>query len=199
MRKLISLAAGLALSLTMMTGTAPASALTPALPAAPVTAHSAALSELARLEAQVRHKPKHSREWRAAHSKAARDLTGGEPSLYRGKYFRKSQEAFRLCVGDREASFGYTAKGGAGGNYYGTYQISYKFQRGVSGKWGTPGNMATESKHTKDGLRKQAWKLLDKPIHRWSRYWQDRAFFTILNFEGDWKGREHWGNGAWHC
>ena len=39
----------------------------------------------------------------------------------------------------------------------------------------------------------------DVDITRWSRYWQDRAFFTVLNFDGPYSGRNHWAGGRWTC
>jgi hypothetical protein len=84
-------------------------------------------------------------------------------------------------------------RGGGGNNYYGTYQFSSAFQNGV------PYMMAKESKATKDGLRKEALSLRSKAINKWNRYWQDRAFFTVLNFNGKWTGKHHWNGGRWHC
>lgn len=134
-----------------------------------------------------------SMEYVAATSKAAKDMHGSEPSLYRGKYFYADQEAFRKCVADREGSFTYTVRGGGGNNYYGTYQFSRAFQNGI------PYMMAKESKRTKDGLRAEALKLRSKPINRWNRYWQDRAFYSVLNYNGKWSGKHHWAGGRWHC
>lgn len=134
-----------------------------------------------------------SREAAAARSSRADDMRGPLPSLYRGKYFNSDQESFRRCVADREGSFTYMVRGGGGNNYYGTYQFSSAFQNGV------PYMMAKESKATKDGLRKEALSLRSKAINKWNRYWQDRAFFTVLNFNGKWTGKHHWNGGRWHC
>jgi hypothetical protein len=115
------------------------------------------------------------------------------PSLYRGIYYHPDQEAFRHCVADREGSFTYVVRGGGGNNYFGTYQMSSALVRGAS--W----MMAAESRKTHDGLWKQARALLNVPGNKWNRYWQDRAFYTILNYDGRWAGKHHWAGGRWHC
>lgn len=134
-----------------------------------------------------------SREEAAARSSRADDMRGPLPSLYRGRYFNRDQEAFRACVAEREGSNTYMVRGGGGNNYYGTYQFSRAFQHGI------PYMMAKESTATGDGLRKEALSLRAKAINRWNRYWQDRAFFTVLNYNGKWTGKHHWAGGRWHC
>lgn len=134
-----------------------------------------------------------SREAAAARSSRAQDTRGALPSLYRGLYFHADQETFRRCVADREGSFTYEVRGGGGDNYYGTYQFHRNFQRGAAYM------MANESKRTGDGLRKQALALRYVPINKWSRYWQDRAFYTVLNWRGKWTGKGHWAGGRWSC
>jgi hypothetical protein len=113
--------------------------------------------------------------------------------MYRGRYFHADQESFRRCVGQREGMFHYDVRGGGGGNYYGTYQFSRAFQNGI------PYMMAKESRRTHDGLTKEALALRHKPINQWSRYWQDRAFYTVLNGRSKWSGKSHWSGGRWHC
>lgn len=134
-----------------------------------------------------------SREEAAARSSRAQDMRGQMPSLYRGIYFYADQEPFRLCVAEREGSFHYDVQGGGGGNYFGTYQFSKAFQPGAAYM------MAKESRKTHDGLRAAALGLRYIPINQWSRYWQDRAFYTVLNYNGKWSGKGHWAGGRWHC
>jgi hypothetical protein len=134
-----------------------------------------------------------SREEAAMHSSRSQDVRGALPSLYRGIYFHADQESFRLCVGNREGSFVYVVRGGGGDNYYGTYQFHRDFQRGAAYM------MASESRETRDGLRDEALELRFKPINRWSRYWQDRAFYTVLNYRGKWTGRHHWNSPGMSC
>jgi hypothetical protein len=49
--------------------------------------------------------------------------------------------------------------------------------------------MLKESKKTKDGLSAEIKTLFDKPIHKWSRYYQDRAFYTAWQ---NGSGKKHW-------
>jgi hypothetical protein len=120
-------------------------------------------------------------------------MRGALPSMYRGLYFHVGQETLRRCIGQREGMFQYDVRGGGGGNYFGTYQFSRAFQNGI------PYMMAKESRRTHDGLRVEALTLRRIPINRWSRYWQDRAFYTVLNFNGLNSGRHHWSGGRWAC
>ena len=137
--------------------------------------------------------PDLSREQAAAQSSRAQDVRGALPSLYRGLYFHPEQEPFRRCVAEREGEFQYDVQGGGGNNYFGTYQMSSAFQRGAAYM------MASESRRTDDGLRREALSLRYKPINQWGRFWQDRAFATVLNYNGLWSGRHHWANGRWAC
>lgn len=136
----------------------------------------------------------HHREFVASRSSRAQDVRGELPSLYQGKYYFPDQESFRKCVADREGSYTYRVVGGGSNMYHGTYQFH-------DGNWrrGLTYMMASESKETNDGLRAEARALISKPISRWSRYWQDRAFYTALNFQGKWSGKHHWAGGRWHC
>ena len=129
-----------------------------------------------------------SDEYRRAHSKAAKDLHGYEKSLYRGKYYIASQESWRKCVMWRESNYNYDLIG-AGYNwpYHGAYQF-----HNVNWKRGLIFMMAKESKQTKDGLNGEARKLKHKNINQWNRYWQDRALFTALNYNGPYSGAHHW-------
>lgn len=135
-----------------------------------------------------------SREASALASPAALDLRGARPSLYRGKYYHADQERFRRCVAAREGSFTYMVRGGSNRHYHGTYQFNdTDWRRGLSYM------MQAESKATGDGLAQEAAALRKVPIHKWNRYWQDRAFFTALNVRGKWMGRPHWNYAPKQC
>jgi hypothetical protein len=125
-------------------------------------------------------------EFQAAVSRQAKDLKGYERSLYRGKYYYKSQERFRKCVMKRESNYRYKAA-----NRVSSARGAYQF---LDNSWrdGLVHMMVKESKKTGDYLKPRAKKLRKKPIHRWNRYWQDRAFFTALNWNGKWSGKAHW-------
>ena len=136
-----------------------------------------------------------SDEYRRAHSKAAKDLHGYEKSLYQGKYYNASQESWRQCVMWRESNYNYDLIG-AGYNwpYHGAYQF-----HNVNWKRGLIIMMAKESKETKDGLNGEARKLKHKNINQWNRYWQDRALFTALNYNGSYSGAHHWNMTNYGC
>jgi len=136
-----------------------------------------------------------SDEYRRAMSKAANDLHGYELSLYRGKYYNAGQESWRKCVMWRESNYNYNLIG-AGYNwpYHGAYQF-----HNVNWKRGLIIMMAKESKQTKDGLNGEARKLKHKNINQWNRYWQDRALFTALNYNGPYSGAHHWAMTNYGC
>ena len=125
-------------------------------------------------------------EFQAAVTKQAKDLKGYEKSLYRGKYYYKGQESWRKCVMRRESNFRYKAK-----NRSSSASGAYQF---LDNSWrdGLVWMMIKESKKTDDGLDPYLRDLFDVHITQWNRYFQDRAFFTALNFEGKWAGKKHW-------
>ena len=133
-----------------------------------------------------------SEEFSRAYSNEADDLKGIEPSLYRGEFFRKGDENFRKCVIQRESRGRYNITGGGNldsdpwGDYSGAYQLHPDLARGVIFM------MAKESKKTEDGLLQDIRELHDIKPKKWSRYFQDRAFYTILNWEGPRSGKSHW-------
>jgi len=158
------------------------------VPVAAGTVQAAVTPELMQDYSKIVSK-KESKEYLAAHSSKSKDMRGWLPSLYKGKYYREWQESYRKCVANREASFTYMLRGkGSQDTYawFGTYQMTPELLEGVS--W----MMAAESRKTKDGLRWEARSLINKKGNQWSRYWQDRAFYTILNYSSDWSGIHHW-------
>jgi len=126
------------------------------------------------------------REYRAAISKEAKDWKGYEKSLYRGKYYNKDQEHFRECVMYRESRHNYRAA-----NRVSSARGAYQF---LDNSWrdGLVHMMIKESKKNDHGLEKKLKSHFNKPIHKWNRYYQDRAFFTALNYNGKWSGKKHW-------
>ena len=42
-------------------------------------------------------------------------------------------------------------------------------------------------------------ELLATPGHKWSRFYQDMAFFTILSWRGPGTGARHWSGGRYSC
>ena len=124
-----------------------------------------------------------SQEHRSARSDDAYDMKGYKPSLYRGKWFNSKWEGSRKCIMRRESRFSYKAA-----NRSSSARGAYQF---LDSQWrdGLVWMMLKESKKTKDGLSAELRTLFDKPIHRWSRYYQDRAFYTAWQ---NGKGAKHW-------
>jgi hypothetical protein len=115
-------------------------------------------------------------------SRKSNDLMGYEPSLYQGKWHMPKREKLRRCISKAESRHNYRA--GRGGFYRGAYQFSPALSRGVT--WMMQPEVRKEM--GKDGLR-LIQKLRDKPMNKWNRYWQDRAFWTIW---AKGTGKKHW-------
>jgi muramidase (phage lysozyme) len=124
-----------------------------------------------------------SAEHRAAESPEALDLMGYQPSLYRGQWYSARWEQARKCIMNRESRHNYQAA-----NKSSSARGAYQF---LDSQWrdGLVWMMLEESKEQKDGLQSSIRELRNKPIHSWSRYYQDRAFFTAWR---DGAGRQHW-------
>ena len=124
-----------------------------------------------------------SAEHRAAESIVALDMKGFKPSLYRGKWYSPRWENTRKCIMFRESRHNYRAA-----NKTSSARGAYQF---LDRQWrdGLVWMMLKESKNNKDGLRESIKQLRDKPIHAWSRYYQDRAFFTAWR---NGAGKKHW-------
>ena len=124
-----------------------------------------------------------SAEHRAAKSNAALKVIGYMPSLYRGQWYSARWEQVRECIMYRESRHNYKAA-----NKRSSARGAYQF---LDSQWrnGLVWMMLDESKNTKDGLRSEIRQLRSKPIHTWSRYFQDRAFFTAWRHG---EGKKHW-------
>lgn len=124
-----------------------------------------------------------SQEHRAARSDIADDMKGFKPSLYRGKWYDSKWENSRKCIMQRESHFSYRAA-----NKSSSARGAYQF---LDSQWrdGLVWMMLKESKNKNDGLSAEIKTLFNIPIHRWSRYYQDRAFYTAWQ-NGD--GKHHW-------
>lgn len=120
--------------------------------------------------------------------------TGYQPSAYTGEYYREHQEPYRKCVGQREGRFQYWVTGN-NGYYESTYQMTDALVRGAA--WMIRPELkdmfgAEEGKRIGD-------ILLVTPGHKWHRFYMDMAFYTILNYKGEWSGKKHWRGGRWSC
>jgi hypothetical protein len=128
------------------------------------------------------------------HSKDALDMRGVERSLYRGKFYRSASESKRLCVVRRESEGHYDVVNPSGA-YRGAYQVSASLARGATWMMYKEHKGLMGEKAAKQVLA----KLRATPMNKWSRYWQDAAFHTIINWNGTLSGASHWAGGRWHC
>jgi hypothetical protein len=157
-----------------------------AVPQTALTARQIAMQQLAIRQAQF--------AYFTTDSAQTRDLTGYEPSLYRGKYYRASVEKRRKCIVIRESEGRYNAINPTR-KYRGAYQVSPELARGAT--W----MMLKEHKVLlgEDRAKRILEKLRKSPMNTWPRYWQDAAFSTIHNWEHTGAGASHWAGGRWHC
>lgn len=120
--------------------------------------------------------------------------TGVQASAYTGKYYRPHQEPYRKCVGQREGRFQYWGTG-SNGMYESTYQMTDALVRGAA--W----MMRPELKRMfgKEQGKRIGDMLLATPGSKWHRFYMDMAFYTILNWDGEWSGKQHWRGGRYGC
>lgn len=104
-------------------------------------------------------------------------------STYSGKHYNPRWESWRRCVVWRESRDNPRAANRSS-SARGLYQFLDKAWR-VS----LTHMLMPEHRHREDEVR----SLRLKPIHHWPRYWQDAAFWTVLN-DGD--GAKHWAYGS---
>lgn len=122
-----------------------------------------------------------------AHSSHAFDLKGIEPSIYKGKHYNPQRwEPFRRCVIHRESRGNYRAA-----NVSSSARGAYQF---LDRSWRDSLVWMLLPEHRPLGLADDVKALRDKPIHHWNRYWQDAAFWTVINAAPDsWR---HWQGGS---
>ena len=120
----------------------------------------------------------------------AKDPTGIYPSLYQGKWYNPKYDDFRRCIMRRESRGNYRAA-----NPSSSARGAYQF---LDSQWrdGLTYMMIKEEKKTGGKRVKEIRALRKKPIHKWSRYYQDRAFWTAFR-HGD--GAHHWYYGGSPC
>jgi muramidase (phage lysozyme) len=116
-------------------------------------------------------------------------MHGYKKSVYTGKFYNKSQEHFRECVMYRESRNTYGATNYPTSTAAGAYQFLDRSWRN-----GLPHMIYPELKkdYGNPFAKKIRTKLQKTPINKWAREFQDRAFFTALNYESKWSGRHHW-------
>ena len=101
--------------------------------------------------------------------KVSRSLSGVRSSAYVGRYYSPRHERTRKCIVRKESGGNYRIASRTG-KYRGAYQFNANLARHTAKKMGRP-------------------DLARKPINRWSRFEQDKAFWVVWN-KG--RGRGHW-------
>ena len=127
--------------------------------------------------------PSETPEEKIAESKEAKDWKGFEPSLYRGVHFSAQWRNVRECIMYRESRFNYRGRSSIS-----TAAGAYQF---LDSQWreSLTHMMIQESREANDGLIPEIKELRDKPIQKWNRYFQDRAFYTAWD---NGNGKSHW-------
>jgi hypothetical protein len=122
--------------------------------------------------------------------KVGYSLRGVFKSAYVGSFYDSRYEKKRMCIVKRESNGYYTVK--SRGGYYGAYQFNDGFRKGAA-------SMMYKSLKKEVGATyalQLVSSLKKKKINRWSRYWQDRAFWTVFNHG---RGAANWSGGRWTC
>ena len=119
-------------------------------------------------------------------SPAAVPADGNSPSVqrstYTGKHYNPAWEDWRRCVVWRESRDN-TRAANKSSSARGLYQF-------LDNAWRDSLVWMLIPEHRDRRAELEAMRA--KPIHRWSRYWQDAAFWTVLN---DGAGAKHWAYG----
>jgi phosphate-selective porin len=153
--------------MTRLIGTAAASATVGALlVAAPASAApAAATSAPAAVSASASTAVKASERNR----KVSRSMRGVRDSAYIGKYYNRKHERTRKCIVRKESGGNYRIASRSG-KYRGAYQFNAQLARSTARRMGRS-------------------DLAGKPFNQWSRFDQDKAFWTVWNHG---RGRSHW-------
>ena len=170
LRAIAGAALAFALGLSLIAA-APATATTTSMPTV-VTAHTVYLGE-----------PLATRNRAITYS-----TRGVRPSAYIGRYYNRRLELRRRCIVQRESNGIYTALGG----YYGAYQFGGAWHSGLIAMMRP--SLVREVGATTAGRLLRPLVIL--PINRWSRYWQDRAFWTVVASS---RGLSPWAGGGYAC
>ncbi|HSO05494.1 MAG TPA: hypothetical protein VLQ92_13495 [Candidatus Limnocylindrales bacterium] len=102
-------------------------------------------------------------------TKVSRSMSGIRSSAYVGKYYSARYERTRKCIVRKESGGNYRIASRTG-KYRGAYQFNAQLARATAKKMGRR-------------------DLAGKPINTWSRFDQDKAFWTVWNHG---RGRGHW-------
>lgn len=104
---------------------------------------------------------------------------GYASSKYVGDWYDRKYEDIRKCIGFHESRHNYS-----GTNRASSAQGYYQF---LDNRWRV--SLTWMMLKEKTGDREEIIALRHKPIKKWSRYWQDRSFYTAWRFG---EGAKHW-------
>jgi len=102
-------------------------------------------------------------------TKVSRSMSGIRSSAYVGKYYSARHERTRRCIVRKESGGNYRIASRTG-KYRGAYQFNSSLARSTASRMGRS-------------------DLARKPFNTWSRFEQDKAFWTVWNHG---RGRGHW-------
>ena len=108
----------------------------------------------------------------------AESTKGYHASLYKGKWYHPKWEDERKCIMKRESRFDYRAA-----NRTSSARGAYQF---LDSQWR---HSLVWMMLEEGGDKAEIRSLRSKPIHKWNRYYQDRAFFTAWRHG---EGKHHW-------
>ena len=127
-------------------------------------------------------------------SKTAAIQTGVQDSAYTGRFYNPKWERKRKCIVQRESNGHYFSTNRRGG-YFGAYQMTKALAVGA-------GWMMRDELRDMYGVTvgtEIARKLRATEAHKWHRFYQDMAFYTIASWRGDGTGLKHWRGGRFSC
>ena len=113
---------------------------------------------------------------------------------YRGKFWRQHQAELTRCVLLRETNAHWFSTNRSAG-YFGAFQFTSALAVGAS--W-----MMRDELRQMYGFKVGTLvsrQLRATEMHRWLPFYQQMAFATVLNWEGDESGLSHWHGGRWNC
>jgi hypothetical protein len=113
---------------------------------------------------------------------------------YRGKYWRAEQADFTRCVLERESNGHWYSTNRANG-YFGAFQFNKALAEGAS--WMMRDELRQMYGHKVGTLVSRQLRATE--MHRWVPLFQQMAFATVLNWQGDYSGVQHWNGGRWTC
>ena len=180
-----TLGAGLMSPVAASAPAAPVSAPAPVVRTSATTATAATATSTLALPVLVKGEPAASRAKKVSYS-----LRGVFKSAYVGTFYDPRYEKKRMCIVKRESNGYYTVV--SGGGYYGAYQFNDGWRKGAA-------SLMYKTLKKEVGAA-NALRLVSalkaRRINKWSRYWQDRAFWTVFNHG---RGAANWAGGRWTC